>query len=71
MQATLGDAHEHVRLANQNMSIQIDMITTHINSLEAVDPAEASTRVSMLLTQMETAYALTARIQKLSILNYL
>ena len=43
----------------------------HINLLEAVDPAEASTRISLLLTQIETAYSLTARIQRLSLLNYL
>jgi flagellar hook-associated protein 3 FlgL len=71
LQATLGDAQERVSLANESTSIQIDIIASHINLLETVDPAEASTRVSLLLTQMETAYALTARIQKLSVLNYL
>jgi flagellin-like hook-associated protein FlgL len=32
---------------------------------------EVSTRVSTLLTQIEAAYAMTARIQQLSLLNYL
>ena len=53
------------------MSIQIDIMTRHIGALENVDPFEASTRVSALLTQVETAYAMTARIQRLSLLNYL
>ena len=53
------------------MSIQIDIMTNHIGVLEGVDPYEASTRVSALLTQVETAYAMTARIQKLSLLKYL
>ena len=51
--------------------MQIDIIATHIGALEAVDPYEASTRVSTLMTQIETSYALTARIQRLSLLNYL
>jgi flagellar hook-associated protein 3 FlgL len=53
------------------MSIQIDIMATHIGTLEGVDPFEASTRVSQLLTQVETAYAMTARIHQLTILNYL
>jgi flagellar hook-associated protein 3 FlgL len=36
-----------------------------------VDPFEASTRVAALMTQVETAYAMTARIQNLSLLKYL
>jgi flagellar hook-associated protein 3 FlgL len=46
-------------------------MTTQINVLESVDPFEASTRVSALMTQVETAYAMTARIQNLSLLKYL
>jgi flagellar hook-associated protein 3 FlgL len=68
---TLGTVQERVSKANERMSIQIDIITTHIGALEGVDPYEASTRVSTLMTQIETAYALTARIQKLSLLNYI
>jgi flagellar hook-associated protein 3 FlgL len=71
LQSSLGAAQERVSIASESMSIQVDIIASHITLLEAVDPAEASTRVSTLLTQLETAYALTARLQKLSILNYL
>ncbi len=71
LQAGLGTAQERVANANERMSIQINVMTTHIGALEAVDPAEASTRVSQLLTQIETAYAMTARLQQLSLLNYL
>ncbi len=53
------------------MSLQIDILTSQVNSLEAVDPHEAATRVSQLLTQIESSYALTARIMGLSILDYL
>jgi flagellar hook-associated protein 3 FlgL len=70
-QGRVGAAQKRVTDANQRMSIQMDVLATHVNALEAVDPLEASTRVNTLLTQVQTAYALTAQIQKLSILNYL
>jgi flagellar hook-associated protein 3 FlgL len=70
-QSRLGTAQERVANANDRMSIQIDILTNHIGLLEGVDPFEASTRVSALMTQVETAYAMTARIQNLSLLKYL
>lgn len=70
-QSRLGIAQERVKNANERMSIQIDIMTNHISLLEGVDPYEASTRVSALMTQVETAYAMTARIQNLSLLKYL
>jgi flagellar hook-associated protein 3 FlgL len=71
LQAKVGTTEQRVTNASERMSIQIDLMTKHISVLESVDPYEASTRVTALLTQIETAYALTARIQKLSVLNYL
>ncbi|NJO21880.1 MAG: flagellar hook-associated family protein [Sphingomonadales bacterium] len=70
-QSRLGTSEERVKNANAMMSIQIDIMTNHISLLEGVDPYEASTRVSALMTQVETAYAMTARIQNLSLLRYL
>lgn len=70
-QARLGTAQERIKSANDRMSIQVDIMATQINVLESVDPFEASTRVSALMTQVETAYAMTARIQNLSLLKYL
>ncbi|HKZ97450.1 MAG TPA: flagellar hook-associated family protein [Hyphomicrobiaceae bacterium] len=71
LRGQLGAVEERVVKANDQMQLQIDIMDRHINLLEAVDPAEASTRISLLLTQIETAYSLTARIQRLSLLNYL
>jgi flagellar hook-associated protein 3 FlgL len=71
LQADLGIAQERLIKANDRMAIQVDIMTNHIGILEGVDPYEASSRVASLLTQVETAYAMTARIQSLSILNYL
>jgi flagellar hook-associated protein 3 FlgL len=71
LQGTLASSQERVSSANDRMSIQINLMTNHIGALEGVDMTEASTRVSTLMTQIETAYAMTARIQQLSLLNYL
>lgn len=71
LQSQIGVAEQRVSDASERMSLQLDILTTQVNSLEAVDPNEAATRVSALLTQIETSYALTARIMGLSILDYL
>jgi flagellar hook-associated protein 3 FlgL len=70
-QARLASVQSRVADANDRMSVQTDIIAKHINGIEGVDPFEASTRVSELLTQIETAYALTARIQQLSLLKHI
>jgi flagellar hook-associated protein 3 FlgL len=71
LQGTMGIVEERTTRASENLSLQIDIITTHIGALESVDPYEAETRVTALLTQIEISYSLTSRIQKLSLLNYL
>lgn len=71
VQSRLGSAADETAAAKDRMRAQRDVLTTQINNLENVDPFEASTRVTTLLTQLETAYALTARVQRLTILNYL
>jgi flagellar hook-associated protein 3 FlgL len=39
--------------------------------MELIDPHETATRITTLETQLDMAYALTARAQGLSLLNYL
>ncbi|MGL4397205.1 MAG: flagellin, partial [Hyphomicrobium sp.] len=64
-------SQERTALATERMSIQMDIISTHVGKLESVDPAEVSVRVTALMTQIETSYALTARLHQLSLVNYL
>lgn len=71
VQARLGTASARVSASNERMSAQLTIMNTQIGNLETVDPFEASTRVTSLLTQLETAYSLTARVQRLTILSYL
>ena len=71
IESDLGSAQQRVTDANSRMTAQQDIITNHIGALEGVDPYEASSRLSALMTQLETAYAMTGRIQNLSLLKYL
>lgn len=70
-QAQLGLIQNRVDNASERIGMQIDIFKINLNDLQGVDPYEASTRVNTLLAQIETSYALTSRIQKLSLLNYL
>jgi flagellar hook-associated protein 3 FlgL len=71
VRSDLGFAQQRIADANTRMSLQRDIISKHIGAIEGVDPYEASTRLSALITQVETAYAMTSRISKLTLLNYL
>jgi flagellar hook-associated protein 3 FlgL len=71
LQGRAGGAQQRIAQANERISVQIDVISKDIAGLENVDPYEAASRVTTLMTQLETGYALTARIQRLSILNYI
>jgi flagellar hook-associated protein 3 FlgL len=70
-QARLGAVQRRASEASDSMASQSATLQTQIGTLENVDPAEAAMRVSRLTTQLETSYALTARLSKLSLVNYL
>lgn len=69
--STLGISEARVKKANTSLQAQIKLINTHITDLEGVDTYAASTRMNTLLTQVETSYTLTARIQRLSLIDFL
>ncbi len=69
--STLGISEARVKKANTSLQAQIKLINTHITDLEGVDTYEASTRMNTLLTQVETSYTLTARIQRFSLIDFL
>ena len=71
LRASLGTSQERIKAANDRIDIQVSLITGHITQLEGVDPYEATANVNALLTQIETAYALTARLQNLSLINFI
>ncbi|KZM48031.1 flagellar hook-associated family protein [Labrenzia sp. OB1] len=67
----LGNVQEQVNLASDRLQVQTDILNSRINDLENVNPEETSVRLNTALTQLETTYAVTARMQGLSILNYI
>jgi len=69
--ARVGTAQEQTTNATDRLKVQVDLLTKQVTAMEQVDPAEASVRVTSLRNQVEMSLALTTRIQKLSILNYL
>jgi flagellar hook-associated protein 3 FlgL len=71
LQSETGIVQKRVSDASDRMTTQVDLFERHIVDLEGVDPTEAATRVADLTTHIETSFALTARLQQLSLLNYL
>jgi flagellar hook-associated protein 3 FlgL len=71
LQQKVGVMQSNVQSAQDNMATTKDLLNTQIGTLENVDPTEASVTVNNLMTQIETAYSLTARIQQLSLAKYL
>ena len=71
MQSQTGVIQKRVSDASERITMQANLFEKNIGELEGVDPYEAATRVSDLLSSIETSYALTARIQQLSLLRFL
>ncbi|WGD28577.1 flagellar hook-associated family protein [Ancylobacter sp. WKF20] len=66
----LGTSQNRIEAANSLMQRGLDTIGKRIDKLESVDPAEAKTKLDLISTQIEMSYSLTARILKMSIMNY-
>ena len=66
-----GAIEERVKVSSERLTIQRDIVAKQIQGFENVDPYEANVRVTDLTTQLDTAYALTVRIQQLNILKFM
>jgi flagellar hook-associated protein 3 FlgL len=67
----LGLSENRVKLANETLQAQVNIVKLNLDDLEGVDVYEASTRITALTNQMEISYNLTARISQLSLVNSL
>lgn len=70
-QAFVGMAERRVVDAGERLAASRGLIERQLGALEDVDAAEASTRLSLLSTQLEATYSATARLLSMSILDYL
>ncbi|WKA27289.1 flagellar hook-associated family protein [Bradyrhizobium roseum] len=68
---SVGAVQQRVSAATDKLKIQHDILNQQVVAMEEVDPSEASVRVNALQNQIDTALALTARLQKISLINYL
>lgn len=67
----LGISEARVKKSDVSIEAQVKILKTHVGDVEGIDAYEASTRVKALLAQVEASYTLTARIQQLSLVNFL
>ena len=67
----LGAAEEVIADSTQRLKQRNDILNREIVSLEGVDEYEVSMRINLLTTQLEASYSITARINRLNLMNYL
>ncbi|MFE0019050.1 flagellar hook-associated family protein [Mesorhizobium sp. NPDC059054] len=70
-QSQAGIIEQRVTDASDRMNAQIKLFEKHVIDLEGVDEYEAANRVNDLMSHIQTSFALTARIQQLSLINFL
>jgi flagellar hook-associated protein 3 FlgL len=71
IQSGVGTVQSEITSANDQISVQMNVLSTQIGNLEDVNTAEASIQVTDLQTQIETAYELTSQLSQLSLVKYL
>ena len=67
----VGIAQSSITDANSRMSTQMSLLSSSSDSMIGVDAATLTTRLSTLQTQITASYELTAKLQDLSLTNYL
>ncbi|MGA2491637.1 MAG: flagellar hook-associated family protein [Roseiarcus sp.] len=69
--ATLGLVQTSVTNATTSMSNQLTILQTQVGNLDNVNLSAVAVQLSSLSTQLETAYQLTAQLQKMNLAQYL
>jgi flagellar hook-associated protein 3 FlgL len=70
-QSEIGMAQERLTQANERISIETQAFERRVSSAEEVDPYEVAERLGLLMSRIEASYSVTARLQQLSLMNYL
>ncbi|WOJ88656.1 flagellar hook-associated family protein [Methylocapsa polymorpha] len=71
LQENVGVVQTTVTNATDQMSLQMNLLSTQVSDLESVNTYEVATRITDLQTQIETSYSLTSQLQQLSLVKYL
>jgi len=70
-QARVGVVQERLAQANERIALEKKTLEQRVGELEGVDSFAAADRLSQLEARIEASYAITARMQQLTLLNYL
>jgi len=70
-QSKMGVIEERIKASNEQMDFQKNILGTQLSSLTEVDAYEAALQLRQISTSLEASYATTARIQSLSLLNFI
>lgn len=71
LQGQVGFLNNRVERSSERLQLQIDQYRIDSDAMISVDPYEAATRLNSLITQIETSYTLTGRIQQLSLMRFI
>lgn len=64
-------AQARVQEIQASQKQQVNILGGIVNNIETVDQNEVALKLSTLATQIEVSYSVTARVQQLSLINYL
>jgi flagellar hook-associated protein 3 FlgL len=70
-ESALGIAQERLTQATERIAIGKQALERRISGAEDVDPYEVAERLGLLMSRIEASYSITARLQQLSLTNYL
>ncbi|MDD7909001.1 MULTISPECIES: flagellar hook-associated family protein [Pseudovibrio] len=71
IQTKIGARQQRLELAEKSLETRMTTLNIRINDIENVDPNEVAVRLRDTQDQLETNYAITARLNNLSLLNFL
>jgi flagellar hook-associated protein 3 FlgL len=71
VQTTLGTQQEQVKNITTSQQQSIDLIDARLTTVEGADPYETQAKYNALETQIQASYSVTAKLGKLTLLNYL
>ncbi len=69
LQGVLGIAQQTVKETTEAMNVRSNILGSYVGKAEGVDLSEVSVRLNALLNQLEATYAVTGRLQNLSLLD--
>jgi flagellar hook-associated protein 3 FlgL len=70
-EASIGSAQAQVTDTGDQIAAQQTLLQTQIGALDGINESSIATQVSSLQTQLQASYAVTARLQQMSLAQYL